>query len=400
MRHGSLLLACDGQGDGADARACVRACGFPLACCRRGTVWPRLLGVICLRWIGVIRVLHSGCKGRAGFSVSVRRLTLTSVWQHVKVNMMACEAENCTHRFCTYCLTVHLGVDTDQKEAGVWHCPTCSGNCCCSGPECNKPHRHCKAFRYRQRRAAAATLRVSAANALVSLGFTLPAGKGKNKLVPTFDSGAHDHDKAERPAKRRESPLPGGPSEGGDESEDRLPRIGGTCEDQERAANQGEFESGESAVNLLASLGSGRSPSPTVNTQTDSSLTDGDRMKNDDAQIVNTDPAPGGSALEQLALLASHLAAVEPNGARSPPLASAPQVWRARSEDSLSAMSTLDTPRQSSEVETPVKVVSNSKMDIGELMTSPSSWVAKAPSLVSVVSLAQTAAPSPPTLSE
>ena len=129
--------------------------------------------------------------------------------------MMACEAENCTHRFCTYCLTVHLGVDTDQKEAGVWHCPTCSGNCCCSGPECNKPHRHCKAFRYRQRRAAAATLRVSAANALVSLGFTLPAGKGKNKLVPTFDSGAHDHDKAERPAKRRESPLPGGPSEGG-----------------------------------------------------------------------------------------------------------------------------------------------------------------------------------------
>ena len=314
--------------------------------------------------------------------------------------MMACEAENCTHRFCTYCLTVHLGVDTDQKEAGVWHCPTCSGNCCCSGPECNKPHRHCKAFRYRQRRAAAATLRVSAANALVSLGFTLPAGKGKNKLVPTFDSGAHDHDKAERPAKRRESPLPGGPSEGGDESEDRLPRIGGTCEDQERAANQGEFESGESAVNLLASLGSGRSPSPTVNTQTDTSLTDGDRMKNDDAQIVNTDPAPGGSALEQLALLASHLAAVEPNGARSPPLASAPQVWRARSEDSLSAMSTLDTPRQSSEVETPVKVVSNSKMDIGELMTSPSSWVAKAPSLVSVVSLAQTAAPSPPTQSQ
>ena len=117
----------------------------------------------------------------------------------------------------------------------------------------------------------------------------LPAGKGKNKLVPTFDSGAHDHDKAERPAKRRESPLPGGPSEGGDESEDRLPRIGGTCEDQERAANQGEFESGESAVNLLASLGSGRSPSPTVNTQTDTSSTNGDRMKNDDAaQVVNT----------------------------------------------------------------------------------------------------------------
>ena len=190
MRHGSLLLACDGQGDGADARARVRACGFPLACRQRRIVWPRLLGVICLRWIGVIRVLHSGCEGRSGFSASVRRLTLTSVWQHVKVNMMACEAENCTHRFCTYCLTVHLGVDTDQKEAGVWHCPTCSGNCCCSGPECNKPHRHCKAFRYRQRRAAAATLRVSAANALVSLGFTLPAGKGKNKLVPTFDSGA------------------------------------------------------------------------------------------------------------------------------------------------------------------------------------------------------------------
>ena len=108
--------------------------------------------------------------------------------------MMACEADDCTHRFCTYCLAVHLGIDTETASSSSFkstpcHCPTCSSKCCCSQPECTKAHRHCKAHRYRCRRAAAANLRMSAAHALVSLGGSLPAGKGKNKLAQQASAG-------------------------------------------------------------------------------------------------------------------------------------------------------------------------------------------------------------------
>mmetsp|Transcript_15998 Transcript_15998/g.31970 ORF Transcript_15998/g.31970 Transcript_15998/m.31970 type:complete len:430 (+) Transcript_15998:281-1570(+) len=94
--------------------------------------------------------------------------------QHVKVSMLACETQFCSHRFCTYCLTVHLGDDVDPENSpawrnGQWSCPTCRNDCCCSSGECSRSHRHCKAFRYRCRRATAATLRTTAAHALVSL---------------------------------------------------------------------------------------------------------------------------------------------------------------------------------------------------------------------------------------
>mmetsp|Transcript_22098 Transcript_22098/g.45033 ORF Transcript_22098/g.45033 Transcript_22098/m.45033 type:complete len:183 (+) Transcript_22098:99-647(+) len=49
--------------------------------------------------------------------------------QHVKVSMLACEAQFCTHRFCTYCLSVHLGDDVSPDgvawKDGKWNCPTC-----------------------------------------------------------------------------------------------------------------------------------------------------------------------------------------------------------------------------------------------------------------------------------
>eukprot|EP00961_Rhodomonas_salina_P130318 1754619-Rhodomonas_salina.1 len=52
------------------------------------------------------------------------------VLQHVKVSMLACETQFCSHRFCTYCLTVHLGDDVDPTSSGAWRngqwsCPTC-----------------------------------------------------------------------------------------------------------------------------------------------------------------------------------------------------------------------------------------------------------------------------------
>ncbi|EKX48441.1 hypothetical protein GUITHDRAFT_162363 [Guillardia theta CCMP2712] len=42
--------------------------------------------------------------------------------QHVKVNMLACESPDCTHRFCTYCLAVHLGDNTDPSSSAVAPC--------------------------------------------------------------------------------------------------------------------------------------------------------------------------------------------------------------------------------------------------------------------------------------
>ena len=94
--------------------------------------------------------------------------------QHVKINMLACTTVGCTHRYCVYCLGVHLRDDTEPSTStawteGSWKCPTCRSVCCCSTPECSHQHRHCKAFRYRLRRADAANMRATAAHALVSL---------------------------------------------------------------------------------------------------------------------------------------------------------------------------------------------------------------------------------------
>ena len=34
-----------------------------------------------------------------------------------------------------------------------WHCPICTKTCCCTLRECPITHRHCKAYRYRRKRA-------------------------------------------------------------------------------------------------------------------------------------------------------------------------------------------------------------------------------------------------------
>jgi len=43
-----------------------------------------------------------------------------------------------------------------------WNCPICRSKCCCSVTECPATHRHCKAYRYRRRRAELALKRIAA----------------------------------------------------------------------------------------------------------------------------------------------------------------------------------------------------------------------------------------------
>jgi hypothetical protein len=84
--------------------------------------------------------------------------------QHIKVkrasSMLACENRGCNRRFCEHCLQTHLG-DTGAGAPGwhaanggtPWHCPICAKTCCCTQRDCGKQHRHCKAYRYRRKRA-------------------------------------------------------------------------------------------------------------------------------------------------------------------------------------------------------------------------------------------------------
>ena len=78
--------------------------------------------------------------------------------------MLACGNKDCTRRFCEHCLSKSIGDDvnpatSDAWASGDWSCPVCRNLCCCSGSECNKNHRHCKAYRYRRRRAEKASKR-------------------------------------------------------------------------------------------------------------------------------------------------------------------------------------------------------------------------------------------------
>jgi len=317
-----------------------------------------------------------------GFLTAV--LTRHYLVQHVKVNMMACESPDCTHRFCTYCLAVHLSVDTDSSAGKGWKCPTCTAGCCCSQPECNKAHRHCKAFRYRCRRAAAASLRMSAAHALVSLGVSPAKGKGKTGQFPQAMQAAAQHavPASALPAKRRDSCSRAG-SFDGMETQGKMARIGATGDDQEQVIStaafkeQMESEAGETAASVLASISMGlraaRSPSPAAE-QDDGMSPDAEPRTDDEEDGVeasNEDAAPPSTGrLEQLAMFAlQSLAAMEPARDRSP---SQPDNALVREVSEESSASTLATPR------TVVNVArgerSHSKMAIDQLTaTTPTS---------------------------
>jgi hypothetical protein len=175
---------------------------------------------------------------------------------------------------------------------------------------------------------------MSAAHALVSLGGSLPSGKGKNKLAQQASAGAHgaleneNKQTAQRPAKRRESPSPAGPQEGGDETA----AVGGTWEDHDGVSKarllgeaRMEVEAGEAAVGVLASLYCGRSPSPPVEKPN---------------SMAGTDISPESTLrLEQLAAFALQtLAAMEPVRPRSP--SEPKEAMRELSDDTVSVMAT------------------------------------------------------------
>lgn len=72
--------------------------------------------------------------------------------------MLACCNKDCTRRFCEHCLSKSIGDDVNPQTSaawvnGQWHCPVCRKLCCCAIGDCDKNHRHCKAYRYRVRRA-------------------------------------------------------------------------------------------------------------------------------------------------------------------------------------------------------------------------------------------------------
>ena len=85
--------------------------------------------------------------------------------QHIKVkkarSMRACTRPECARRFCEHCLSVHMSEPLDFADGAEddWLCPICRKVCCCAVQSCNKSHRHCKAYRYRQRRAELAAKR-------------------------------------------------------------------------------------------------------------------------------------------------------------------------------------------------------------------------------------------------
>lgn len=81
--------------------------------------------------------------------------------QHIKVkrasSMIACENRGCNRRFCDHCLSTHIADQSytlQWRASGLpWHCPICTKSCCCTLGDCSKTHRHCKAYRYRRKRA-------------------------------------------------------------------------------------------------------------------------------------------------------------------------------------------------------------------------------------------------------
>lgn len=46
--------------------------------------------------------------------------------QHAKQVMMACSTPGCNHRYCVYCLDLHLG-EQCTVQSKTWLCPTCVG---------------------------------------------------------------------------------------------------------------------------------------------------------------------------------------------------------------------------------------------------------------------------------
>eukprot|EP00960_Hanusia_phi_P057195 763490-Hanusia_phi.AAC.3 len=72
----------------------------------------------------------------------------------------------------------------------VWSCPICRNKCCCSVTDCTADHRHCKAYRYRRRRAELASKRMAAV-ADKRVKKTISKPKTPNMSRPTISLFGH-----------------------------------------------------------------------------------------------------------------------------------------------------------------------------------------------------------------
>jgi len=117
-----------------------------------------------LPWTGMQAMGYGPMPGRFDFppsTTAAKHNKYCHFCQHVKVRasgMLACCNKDCTRRFCEHCLSKSIGDDVNPQTSpawinGQWHCPVCRKLCCCAIGECDKNHRHCKAYRYRVRRA-------------------------------------------------------------------------------------------------------------------------------------------------------------------------------------------------------------------------------------------------------
>lgn len=110
---------------------------------------------------GGMELMHAHAHAQGMGAQAAKHNKYCHFCQHVKVRasgMLACCNKDCTRRFCEHCLSKSIGDDVNPQTStawvgGQWHCPVCRKLCCCAIGDCDKNHRHCKAYRYRVRRA-------------------------------------------------------------------------------------------------------------------------------------------------------------------------------------------------------------------------------------------------------
>mmetsp|Transcript_12578 Transcript_12578/g.43821 ORF Transcript_12578/g.43821 Transcript_12578/m.43821 type:complete len:235 (+) Transcript_12578:1110-1814(+) len=189
--------------------------------------------------------------------------------------------------------------------------------CCCSLSECSKSHRHCKAFRYRCRRANAANLRMSAAHALVSLGVSGNEDP-KNKACKSQKLSTSGKTKKTNIGSETGSAVPLGPPEG---SETRAPGNNPHEHEDQKAMMQAQADR---VLGLLCMITAEQANEETeeslhsdCSNESDSPSQDCDEEK----EVAETTAESCTSSLEELALFAlQSLAAIPGEDLKAAPV--------------------------------------------------------------------------------
>jgi len=85
------------------------------------------------------------------------------------------------------------------QAAGAWACPVCTKRCCCSLDDgsdrhCQQSHRHCKAYRYRRRRAELAARKAVGGDGLpFAAALAAPSAAARALLKDPRAVAVHQH---------------------------------------------------------------------------------------------------------------------------------------------------------------------------------------------------------------